>query len=49
MTQLFLEYNPWILIIQPYENFGLQKYVEFNAHPHQLIELRRFNFSMRRG
>ena len=29
MTELFLEFNPWILVIQPNEDYGLQKFVEF--------------------
>ena len=49
MTQLFLEYNPWIIVIQPYEDYGLQKYVEFTPNPNQAFELRRFNFRMRRA
>jgi peptide/nickel transport system substrate-binding protein len=49
MTQLFLEHHPWIIVIQPYESFGLQKYVEFQAHPVQLVELRRFNLGIRRS
>jgi ABC-type transport system substrate-binding protein len=48
MTELFLEYNPWILVIQPYEDYGLQKHVEFIPNPNQAFELRRFNFRMRR-
>jgi peptide/nickel transport system substrate-binding protein len=49
MTELFLEYNPWILVIQPYEDYGLQKYVEFAPNPNQALELRKFNFRMRRA
>ena len=49
MTELFLEFNPWILVIQPNEDYGLQKYVEFTPNPNQALELRKFNFHMRRA
>jgi peptide/nickel transport system substrate-binding protein len=49
MTELFLEFNPWIIVIQPNEDYGLQKYVEFNPNPNQAFELRRFNFRMKRA
>ncbi len=49
MTELFLEYNPWILVIQPYEDYGLQKYVDFTPNPNQAFELRRFNLKLRRA
>jgi len=49
MTKLFLEYNPWIIVIQPNEDYGLQKHVEFTPNPNQAFELRRFNFRMRRA
>ena len=49
MTRLFLEYNPWIIVIQPYEDYGLQKHVEFTPNPNQAFELRRFNFRMKRA
>ena len=49
MTKIFLEHFPWIPIIQPYEDYGLQKYVEFTPNPNQQIELRRFNFKLRRA
>lgn len=49
MTRIFLEHNPWIVILQPYEDYGMQKYVDFTPHPLQLFELRRFNFRMRRA
>jgi hypothetical protein len=49
MTKIVLEHFPWIPIIQPYEDYGLQKYVEFTPNPLQLIELRRFNFKLRRA
>ena len=49
MTELFLEFNPWILVIQPYEDYGLQKYVNYNPNPNQALGLRKFNFRMRRA
>ena len=49
MTQIFLQHNPWIVVIQPYEDYGLQKYVDFTVNPNQQFEVRRFNFRMRRG
>ena len=49
MTKLFLEYNPWILVIQPYEDYGLQKHVEFTPNPNQAFELRKFNLRLRRA
>jgi peptide/nickel transport system substrate-binding protein len=49
MTELFLEFNPWIIVLQPYEDYGLQKHVEFAPNPNQAFELRRFNFRMRRA
>ncbi|MBI3455437.1 MAG: hypothetical protein HY002_06585 [Candidatus Rokubacteria bacterium] len=49
MTKIFLEHNPWIVILQPDEDYGLQKYVEFTPNPNQQFEIRRFNFRMRRA
>lgn len=49
MTKIFLENNPWIVVIQPYEDYGLQKYVDFRVNPNQQFEVRRFNFHMRRA
>jgi peptide/nickel transport system substrate-binding protein len=48
MTAIFLEHNPWIVVLQPYEDYGLQRYVEFTPSPDQQLELRRFNFRLRR-
>jgi peptide/nickel transport system substrate-binding protein len=48
ITQIFLEQLPWIAVIQPIELYGLQKYVDWNAHPIQQIELRPFNSKFRR-
>ncbi len=49
MTKIFLEHNPWIVVIQPYEDYGLQRHVEFTPNPNQQFEIRRFNFKMRRA
>jgi len=48
MTQMFLEHNPWIVVLQPYEDYGLQKSVEWTPHPLGFVELRRFNLRLRR-
>jgi ABC-type transport system substrate-binding protein len=48
MTAIVLEHNPWIVVVQPYEDYGLRRDVEFTASPDQQIELRRFNFRLRR-
>jgi peptide/nickel transport system substrate-binding protein len=49
MTKIFLEHFPWLPIIQPYEDYGLQKYVEWTPDPLQQLEIRRFNFKFRRA
>ena len=49
MTKTFLEYLPWIPVIQPYEDYGLQKHLDFTANPNQQFEVRRFNFKFRRA
>src|SRR5262249_4627024 len=49
MTKIFLENLPWLPIIQPYEDYGLQKYVEWTPNPNQQFEIRRFNFKFRRA
>jgi len=49
MTAIFLEQNPWIVVIQPYGDYGLRRYVEFTPSPDQQLELRRFNFRLRRA
>src|SRR5205814_657329 len=33
MTKIFLEHLPWLPVIQPYEDYGLQKYVEWTPNP----------------
>jgi peptide/nickel transport system substrate-binding protein len=49
MTKIFLEHFPWIPVIQPYEDYGLQKYVEWTANPNQEFEIRKFNFKFKRA
>jgi peptide/nickel transport system substrate-binding protein len=49
MTRIFLENLPWIPVIQPYEDYGLQKYVEWTPNPNQQFEIRRFNFKFKRA
>src|SRR6476661_8848862 len=49
MTKIFLENLPWLPVIQPYEDYGIQKYVEFTPNPNQQFEIRRFNFKFRRA
>ena len=46
---IFLEHNPWIVVLQPYEDYGLRRDVEFTPNPDQQFELRRFNVRMRRA
>jgi peptide/nickel transport system substrate-binding protein len=49
MTKVFLEHFPWLPVIQPYEDYGLQKYVEWTPNPNQQFEVRRFAFKMKRA
>jgi peptide/nickel transport system substrate-binding protein len=49
MTKIFLEHLPWIPVIQPYEDYGLQKHVEWTPNPNQQFEIRRFAFKFRRA
>ena len=48
ITRIFLEHLPWIPVIQPYEDYGLHKYLEWTPNPNQQFEIRRFNFKFRR-
>jgi hypothetical protein len=48
MTAIFLEQNPWIVVLQPYEDYGPRRYVEYAPSPEQHVDLRRFNFRLRR-
>ena len=49
MTRVFLEHFPWIPVVQPYEDYGLQKHVEWTPNPNQEFEIRKFNFKFRRA
>jgi peptide/nickel transport system substrate-binding protein len=49
MTRIFLEHFPWVPVIQPYEDYGIQKYVEWTPNPNQQFEIRKFNFKLRRA
>jgi peptide/nickel transport system substrate-binding protein len=49
MTKIFLEHFPWIPVIQPYEDYGLQKHVDWTPNPNQAFEIRRFAFKFRRA
>ncbi len=49
MTKIFLENFPWLPVIQPYEDYGLQRYVDWTPNPNQQFEVRRFNLKMRRA
>jgi peptide/nickel transport system substrate-binding protein len=49
MEKIFLEHFPWLPVIQPYEDYGLQKYVEFTPNPNQQFEIRRFNLKLKRA
>ena len=47
ITKIFLENLPWIPVLQPYEDYGLQKHVEWTPNPNQQFEIRRFNLKIR--
>ena len=50
MTKIMLEKAfGWLIIMQPYEDYGLQKYVDFTPNPNQQFEVRRFNLKLRRA
>jgi len=49
ITKVFLENLPWIPVIQAYEDYGMQKYVEFTRTRISSSEVRRFNFKFRRA
>ena len=49
MTKIMLEKAfGWVIVMQPYEDYGLQRYVEFTPNPNQQLEVRKFNFRMKR-
>ena len=47
MTAIFLEHLPWIPVIQPVEFHGVQRSVEWRAHPTGQVEIRPFNLRVR--
>jgi peptide/nickel transport system substrate-binding protein len=49
MTAILLEENPWIVVLQPNEDYGLRRYVELTPSPEQCVDLRRVNFRLRRA
>jgi hypothetical protein len=49
MTAILLEQNPWIVVLQPNEDYGLRRYVELTPSPEQCVDLRRVNFRLRRA
>src|SRR2546428_761774 len=49
MTKIFLEHFPWLPVVQPYEDYGLARYVEWTPNPNQQFEVRRFNLKLRRA
>jgi len=38
-----------VVVIQPYEDYGFQRYGEFTPNPNQPFEIRRFDFRMKRA
>ena len=49
MTAIFLQEHPWIVVLQPVEEYGLRRYVEFTPSPDQQFDLRPSNFRFRRA
>jgi peptide/nickel transport system substrate-binding protein len=49
MTRIFLEHLPWIPILQPYEDYGIGKHVEWTPNPNQQLDIRKFNLTLRRA
>ena len=50
MTKIMLDKAfGWVIVMQPYEDYGLQKYVDFTPNPNQQFEVRRFNLKLRRA
>jgi hypothetical protein len=39
MTRIFLDHNPWIVVLQPQEDDGLQRPVELTPDSNQHLEL----------
>jgi peptide/nickel transport system substrate-binding protein len=49
MTKIFVEYLPWIPILQPVESYGVQKYVDWKPNPNQQFEVRGFNLKLNKA
>lgn len=49
MVSIFLDYLPWIPIIQPVEWHGVRRSVDWKPYPTQQMELRQFNLKLRRA
>jgi peptide/nickel transport system substrate-binding protein len=41
MTDIFLQHQPWLAVLQPIESFGLQNYVNWKPNPNATVELRK--------
>ena len=48
MTRIFLEHNPWIIVLQPYLDYGVQRYVDWKPNADRRFDIRSYNFHMRR-
>lgn len=46
MFQIFLEYLPWIPILQPYESYGVINYVEWYPYSNQYFNVRADNLQI---
>jgi peptide/nickel transport system substrate-binding protein len=49
MTRIVLEHFPWIPVIQPYEDYGIQKTVDWTPNPNQQFVVRRVNLKFRKA
>jgi peptide/nickel transport system substrate-binding protein len=49
MARIELEFVPTIMVIQPMELYGLQKYVDWKPYANQMMEFRRFNLKLNRA
>jgi peptide/nickel transport system substrate-binding protein len=49
MTRIFLENHPWIVVLQPNDDYGIQKYLDWTAHPLAFMEVRTSNLRVRRA
>jgi peptide/nickel transport system substrate-binding protein len=49
MAAIVREENPWIVVLQPYEDYGLRRHLEFTPSPDQRLDLRPSSFRLRRA